>query len=57
MILPVKCVAVSKDGTRLASGDIKGIIKVRTLMDGATPTELYKLRGHTSSVRAIEFSP
>ena len=54
---PVVCMAVSKDGTRLASGDSKGIIKVRTLKDGATPTELYTLKGHNDCVYALEFSP
>jgi WD40 repeat protein len=56
-VAPVKCVAVSKDGTRLASGDSRGAIKVRTLKDGAVPTELCTLKGHTRCVNAVEFSP
>jgi WD40 repeat protein len=55
--VPVVCVAVSKDGTRLASGDRKGIIKVRTLKDGASPTELYTLKEHNDCLNALEFSP
>jgi WD40 repeat protein len=54
---PVTCVAVSKDGTRLASGDTVGSIKVRTIKDGATPTDLFMLQGHTKLVRTLEFAP
>jgi WD40 repeat protein len=53
----VFCVDVSKDGTRLASGDSRGTIKVHELKDGAAPTELFTLKGHTSFVRAVKFSP
>jgi WD40 repeat protein len=48
---------VSKDGTRLASGDCMGTIKVHELKDGAAPTELFTLKGHTRRVRAVNFSP
>jgi WD40 repeat protein len=51
------CVDVSKDGTRLASGDSDGTIKVYELKDGAAPTELFTLKGHTSLVWAVKFSP
>jgi WD40 repeat protein len=54
---PVICVDVSKDGTRLASGDSRGTIKVHELKDGAAPTELFTLKGHTDCVRAVKFSP
>jgi WD40 repeat protein len=53
----VTCVDVSKDGTRLASGDEKGTIKVHELKDGEAPTELFTLKGHTDCVRAVQFSP
>ncbi len=53
----VLCVDVSKDGTRLASGDWEGTIKVHELKDGAAPTELFTLKGHTSWVWAVKFSP
>jgi WD40 repeat protein len=53
----VTCVDVSKDGTRLASGDREGTIKVHELKDGAAPTELFPLKGHTYCVRAVKFSP
>ena len=53
----VECVDVSKDGTRLASGDYEGTIKVHELKDGAAPTELFTLKGHTRWVRAVKFSP
>jgi WD40 repeat protein len=54
---PVECVDVSKDGTRLASGDNEGNIKVHELKDGAAPTELFTLKGHTCWVMAVKFSP
>jgi WD40 repeat protein len=54
---PVGCVGVSKDGTRLASGDSMGTIKVHELKDGAAPTELFTLKGHTGYVWAVKFSP
>jgi WD40 repeat protein len=53
----VTCVAVSNDGTRLASGDRDGTIKVYELKDGVTPTELFTVKGHTDRVRAVKFSP
>jgi WD40 repeat protein len=53
----VECVDVSKDGTRLASGDYEGTIKVHELKDGAAPTELFTLKGHTLCVFAVKFSP
>jgi WD40 repeat protein len=53
----VWCVDVNKDGTRLASGDSRGTIKVHELKDGAAPTELFTLKGHTGWVRAVKFSP
>jgi WD40 repeat protein len=54
---PVMCVDVSKDGTRLASGDSDGTIKVHELKDWAAPTELFTLKGHTSWLWAAKFSP
>jgi WD40 repeat protein len=54
---PVRCVDVSKDGTRLASGDSRGTIKVHELKDGAAPTELFTLKEHTQCVIAVKFSP
>jgi WD40 repeat protein len=53
----VMCVDVSKDGTRLASGDSRGTIKVHELKDGAAQTELFTLKGHTGYVYAVKFSP
>jgi WD40 repeat protein len=53
----VACVDVSKDGTRLASGDREGTITVHELKDGAAPTGLFTLKGHTDCVRAVKFSP
>jgi WD40 repeat protein len=53
----VICVDVSKDGTRLASGDVEGTIKVYELKDGAAPTELFTLKGHIDIVRGVKFSP
>jgi WD40 repeat protein len=53
----VECVDVSMDGTRLASGDWEGNIKVHELKDGAAPTELFTLKGHTDWVWAVKFSP
>jgi WD40 repeat protein len=53
----VTCVDVSKDGTRLASGDCEGTIKVHELKDGAAPTELFTLKGHLYRVWAAKFSP
>jgi WD40 repeat protein len=53
----VMCVDVSKDGTRLASGDKEGTIKMHELKDGAAPTELFTLKGHTGWVWAVKFSP
>jgi WD40 repeat protein len=53
----VKCVDVSKHGTRLASGDREGTIKVHKLKDRAAPTELFTLKGHTNWVNAVKFSP
>ncbi len=34
-----------------------GTIKVHELKDGAAPTELFTLKGHTRRVRAVKFSP
>jgi WD40 repeat protein len=55
----VLCVAVSKVGNRLVSGDSEGTIKVHELKDGATPRELFTLKGHKggSCVWAVKFSP
>jgi WD40 repeat protein len=53
----VTCVDVSKDGTRLASGDYEGTIKVHELKDGPAPTELFTLKGHFGWVLAVKFSP
>jgi WD40 repeat protein len=53
----VVCVDVSKDGTRLVSGDSRGTIKMHELKDGAAPTELFTLKGHTDCVNTVKFSP
>jgi WD40 repeat protein len=53
---PVWCVDVSKDGTRLASGDKNRTIMVYELKNGATPTELFTLR-QTFHANAVKFSP
>jgi WD40 repeat protein len=53
----VFCIGVSMDGTRLASGHYEGTIKVHELKDGAAPTELFTVKGHTQCVRAVKFSP
>jgi WD40 repeat protein len=46
-------VAFSPDGTRLAWGSTDSAVKVWEEASG----EIYKLRGHTSSVHGVAFSP
>ncbi len=50
---PVKVVAVSPDGTRLALGLQNGTAKVMTLADGK---DLFTVTGHNGPVKAIGFS-
>ncbi|MBI3462253.1 MAG: hypothetical protein HY000_04215 [Planctomycetes bacterium] len=51
---PVWCVAYSKDGKRIASGDADHVIRV---WDAETMLELAVLRGHTRDVPSVVFSP
>ena len=48
------CMAISPDGTRLASGDFEHSIR---LWDVATGTLLKSFEGHAEGVRAVAFSP
>jgi WD40 repeat protein len=48
------CMAISPDGTRLASGDFEHSTR---LWDVATGTLLKSFEGHAEGVRAVAFSP
>ena len=50
----VMALAISADGSRLASGDSSGILK---LWDTATGSELLSMDGHQNGVEAIAFHP
>ena len=53
---PVKDIAFSRDGSRLASAGADMMVKLWSVAGGAV-TELATCRGHTASVEALAFSP
>jgi len=53
---PVRCLAYSPDGRRLASGGDGNVVLVWSLDDTAAGPEL-RLEGHADWVRAVAFSP
>jgi WD40 repeat protein len=53
---PIKGVAFSPDGTRIATVGADTILRVWDIA-GAAPQVIYTLRGHQSSVEAVAFSP
>jgi WD40 repeat protein len=53
----VTCVAFSKDGKRLVSGNYDGTIDLWDVNDGTTPTALQTLTGHRLLVHSMQFSP
>jgi len=50
----IQATAISPDGRRVVSGDIKGVLKV---WDSAGGKELATLTGHTSEIYAIAYHP
>lgn len=50
---PIRCVAFSPDGKRLATGDFANGLKLRDPRTGAVRSEL---KGHTASVNAVAFT-
>ena len=50
----VLCVAISPDGSRLATSSEDGTVK---LWDSQTGQEVLTLRGHTDIVPSVAFSP
>jgi WD40 repeat protein/beta-lactamase regulating signal transducer with metallopeptidase domain len=51
---PIRCVAFSRDGKHLATGDFNKLVQLRDPMTGAVRKVL---SGHTASVNSLSFTP